>query len=186
MNTHIDQPAARTRANIMARFDRLSHYEGEGFRNHCIRLYELTALVMKAESIEFDPDTAFGIAMFHDLGLTLPRGDSRSYMHRSLDLFERECGELCARVDPTVLSECMLLNHRARPVPNACPEAEAFRKAVWIEHTRGLRRYGLVDKDDVRDVFRRYPRENLDRVLLDFFWITVRNEPRTITNGIFF
>lgn len=170
----------------MDAFTRYSNYEGDGFRNHCIRLFELTKLVMNAEGIEFDDDLAFGIAMFHDLGLTIPRGESPNYMHRSLTLFQEECGDLCGKVDSTVLEECMLLNHRVFPVPNASAPAEAFRKAVWIEHTRGVKRYGLVEKAAVQDVFQRYPRENLDRVLLDFFWITIRNEPRTITDGIFF
>ena len=177
---------ADLRPRVLNAFNRHSHYEGDGLLNHSIRLFELTKLVMNAERIDFDDDVAFGIAMFHDLGLTVPRGESPTYMHRSLTLFQEEFGGLCGAVDSTIIEECMLLNHRVFPVPNSTPEAEAFRKAVWIEHTRGLKRYGLVDKASVRDVFRRHPRANLDRVLLDFFWITVRNEPRTITNGILF
>ena len=174
------------RPRVLDAFARHSSYEGDGFLNHCIRLFELTKLVMEAEQIDFDDDVAFGIAMFHDLGLTMPRDESPSYMHRSLRLLQDEFGELCEKVDDTVLSECMLLNHRVFPVPTCSSAAEAFRKAVWIEHTRGIKRYGLLDKAAVQDVFERYPRANLDKVLLDFFWITVRNEPRTITNGILF
>jgi len=174
------------RPQVLDAFARYSTYEGVGFLNHCIRLFELTKLVMEKEQIDFDDDLAFGIALFHDLGLTMPRGESPSYMHRSLTLFQNEFGDLCDKVNPTIVSECMLLNHRMFPVPNCSPAGEAFRKAVWIEHTRGVKRYGLLDKATVRDVFERYPRANLDRVLLDFFWITIRNEPRTITNGILF
>ena len=171
---------------VLANFDHRSHYEGDGLRNHSIRVYAFTRMIMEAQQIEFDDDAAFGIALFHDLGLTLPRGESATYMHRSLELFHQDCPELARRVDKTVLSECMLLNHRVFEVPNASPAAEAFRKAVWVEHSRGLKRYGLLSRESVQEVFRTYPRDNLDRVLLDFFWLTLRNEPRTITNGIFF
>lgn len=177
---------AAAQAAVLARFDQRSHYEGDGLRNHSVRVYEFTRMIMEAEGIDFDDDAAFGIAMFHDLGLTLPRGDSMSYMHRSLDLLHEDFPDLVGKVDADVVSECMLLNHRVSPVPNCSAAAEAFRKAVWVEHTRGLRRYGLLSRESVRDVFARHPRANLDRVLLDFFWLTVRNEPRTITNGIFF
>jgi hypothetical protein len=79
----------------------------------------------------------------------------------------------------------MLYNHRLLPVPNLSPQADAFRRAVQIEHSRGLLRFGL-ERDAVRAVFDRYPRGNFDRVLLDFTWRTLRREPWTIVNGIFF
>ena len=64
-------------------------------------------------------------------------------------------------------------------------QADAFRRAVQIEHTHGIIRFGL-DAAPVRAVFERYPRGNFDRVLLDFTWRTLRREPWTIVNGIFF
>jgi len=167
-------------------FDRYSPYTGVGFRNHNLRLYELTRLVMRADGIEFGDGDAYAIAMAHDLGLVSERDEGVDYLHRSLSLFRREFSGVGYAVDEEVLEECLLLNHRVSPVPNASPAAEAFRKAVWVEHTRGLRRYGRLDWNEVREVFRRHPRGNLDYVLFDFARRTLRHEPRTIVHGIFF
>lgn len=164
-------------------FDRLSPYPGVGFRNHCFRLYEFTRQLLAARSIEFDLDTAYAIAMVHDLGLVHPApGDN--YLRRSLSIFEETLGELTTE-DPDLVRQCLLLNHRLMPVPGASAVAEAFRSAVWIEHSRGLKRYGL-DKAAVGEVFELYPRGNLDAVLFDFFARTLRHEPKTIVDGIFF
>ena len=171
-------------AAVLARFDQRSHYEGDGLRNHSVRVYEFTRMIMEAEGIDFDDDAAFGIAMFHDLGLTLPRGDSMSYMHRSLDLLHEDFPDLVGKVDVDVVRVHVAQPSSARS-PTAPPPPRPSARP-WVEHTRGLKRYGLLSRESVRDVFARHPRANLDRVLLDFFWLTVRNEPRTITNGIFF
>lgn len=164
-------------------FDRLSPYPGVGFRNHCFRLYELTRQLLVARGIDFDLDTAYAIAMVHDLGLVHPApGDN--YLRRSLSIFQDALAKL-TREDPSVIEQCLLLNHRLLPVPGVAAAAEAFRSAVWIEHTRGLKRYGL-EKEAVSEVFELYPRGNLDAVLLDFFSRTIRHEPKTIIDGIFF
>lgn len=164
-------------------FERLSPYEGIGFRNHCFRLYEFTRQLLSARGVAFDLDTAYAIAMVHDLGLVHPApGDN--YLLRSLAIFEDALGELTTE-KPQLIRECLLLNHRLLPVPGASAVAEAFRAAVWIEHSRGLKRYGL-DKTAVDEVFELYPRGNLDSVLLDFFARTLRHEPKSIIDGIFF
>ncbi len=164
-------------------FDRLSPYPGEGLRNHCFRLYEFARQLLAARGIPFDLDTAYAIAMVHDLGLVhAAPGDN--YLQRSLAIFEQRLGAF-TRENPELVRQCLLLNHRLLPVPGASEVAEVFRSAVWIEHSRGLKRYGL-DKAAVDEVFELYPRGNLDEVLLDFFSRTLRHEPRTIVNGIFF
>jgi hypothetical protein len=167
-------------------FSQYSVYEGDGFRNHCRRLFELTSMLLDAGGIELDRDVAYAIALTHDLGILSERDEGTTFLARSFSLFEREMHDQnLAGTSRRVIEECMLYNHRVRPVPNLGPQAEAFRRAVWIEHTRGHRRYGL-DRDAVREVFDRHPRGNFDRVLLDFFWRTVRAEPTTIVSGILF
>lgn len=164
-------------------FDRLSPYPGSGFRNHCFRLYEFARQLMLARAIKFDTDTAYAIAMVHDLGL-VHEAPGDNYLRRSLAIFEEALGGLTPET-PAVVSECVLFNHRVLPVPGVTAAAEAFRQAVWIEHTRGVKAFGL-DKAAVDEVFETYPRDNLDRVLLDFLGRTLRREPRTIVRGIFF
>ncbi len=165
-------------------FERLSPYPGMGFRNHCFRLFEFTRQLLVASDIHFDWDTAYAVAMVHDLGLVHDApGDN--YLQRSLSIFEMSFRHVDVPEQRQAVSECLLLNHRLFPVPNASPAAEAFRQAVWIEHSRGLKRYGLT-KAAVDEVFELYCRDNLDAVLLDFFSRTLRKEPRTILSGIFF
>lgn len=164
-------------------FERMSPYPGVGFRNHCFRLYEFTRQLLAARGLEFDLDTAYAIAMVHDLGLVYPApGDN--YLRRSLSIFQESLGPLTPEA-PELVGQCLLLNHRLLPVPGASEVAEVFRSAVWVEHSRGLKRYGL-DKAAVDEVFELYPRDNLDSVLLDFFKRTLRREPKTIVDGIFF
>lgn len=165
-------------------FNRLSPYPGMGFRNHCFRLFEFTRQLLVASNIQFDWDTAYAVAMVHDLGLVHDApGDN--YLQRSLSIFEEAFQHVEVPEQLQAVSECLTLNHRLLPVPNASPAAEAFRQAVWIEHSRGLKRYGLA-KAAVEEVFELYARDNLDAVLLDFFSRTLRKEPKTIINGIFF
>jgi len=167
-------------------FEIYSPYAGVGFRNHCRRLFELASLLLDRDSVELDRNVAYAISMTHDLGIVSDRDSGTTFLARSLALFEREtAGRDLGGTPRSVIEECMLYNHRLMPVPNLCPAAEAFRRAVWIEHSRGHRRYGLP-AEPVFDVFQRHPRDNFDRVLLDFFWRTVKKEPRTIVNGILF
>jgi hypothetical protein len=167
-------------------FERVSPYDGVGFRNHCRRLFHFTELLMRNDRIEMDRDVAYSVAMCHDLGIVSRDDTGPTYLARSRALFEREtAGYDLAGTPAQILDECMLYNHRLLPVPNLSPQADAFRRAVQIEHARGLLRFGL-DAGEVREVFARYPRGNFDRVLLDFTWRTLSREPLTLINGIFF
>ena len=167
-------------------FERVSPYDGFGFRNHCRRLFHFTELLMRKDAVAMDRGVAYTVAMCHDLGIVSRDDTGPNYLARSRALFERETkGHDLAGTPSMVLEECMVYNHRLLPVPNLSPQANAFRRAVQIEHARGLLRFGL-DASEVKSVFETYPRGNFDRVLLDFAWRTLRYEPLTIVNGIFF
>ncbi|MCA9651517.1 MAG: hypothetical protein H6712_30055 [Myxococcales bacterium] len=167
-------------------FARTSPYEGRGFVHHCRRLFSFTAMLMEHRGVGFDPALAYFIAMVHDLGLVSERDQGINYLHRSLALFRRETAGLTVpEPDPEVVEQCLLYNHRVLPVPGLSDAAECFRNAVMIEHSRGRLRFGLP-RDRVAPVFDRYPREDFDRVLLDFTWRTLSREPLTLVRGIFF
>jgi hypothetical protein len=166
-------------------FDRTSPYQGDGLRNHCRRLYHLASLLMAQRNLELDPALAYFIAMIHDLGLVSQQDQGVNYLRRSLALFHRETrGMELPEADPELVEQCIVYNHRVLPVPGLAPVAECFRNAVMIEHTRGLLRFGLP-KQAVEPIFHTYPRENFDRVLLDFTWRTLTREPLTLVHGIF-
>jgi len=178
--------AAPLRALADDVFARVSPYPGAGFRNHCQRLHRFATGLMRLRGLELDTDLAYVIAMWHDLGIVSEIDEGANYLQRSRALFRRETtGVALPTVEERVLDECMLYNHRVLAVPNLSPEAECFRNAVMIEHSRGLLRFGL-DRADIHTAFEELPRENFDRVLLDFTWRTIKREPLTIVHGIFF
>ena len=167
-------------------FERVSPYDGAGFRNHCRRLFHFTEMLMRKQQVEMNREVAYTVAMCHDLGIVSRDDTGPNYLARSRALFEREtAGRDLGSTPGHVLDECLLYNHRLLPVPNLSPQADAFRRAVQIEHAHGLLRFGL-DAAEVKQVFARYPRDNFDRVLLDFTWRTLTREPLTLINGIFF
>lgn len=182
--------AASAGAKLRQRADEIfmqtSPYTGAGFRHHCKRLFRLTSMLMAKRGVEFDADLAYFIAMVHDLGIVSEKDEGHNYLERSRALFHRETrGMTLPAIDPEIIDQCLLYNHRMLPVPNLSAPAECFRNAVKIEHTRGLMRYGL-DEAAVKAVFDEYPRDNFDRVLVDFTWRTIKREPITIVHGIFF
>src|SRR5690606_11220066 len=126
------------RAGALQVFERVSPYEGSGFRNHCERLFRFAAALMKAQGLQFDEDVAYVIALWHDLGIVSEKDEGANYLRRSHALFVRESASLdLPEVDPAVVEQCLVYNHRLLPVPNLHPVAECFRRAVIVEHSRG-------------------------------------------------
>lgn len=167
-------------------FAKVSPYEGFGFQNHCFRLFHFTSMLMAKDGTQFPSGLAYMIAMLHDLGLVSKVDQGRFYLERSWALFQREtAGMSLPPVDKEILSQCLIYNHRLLPVPGLSAEADAFRRAVQIEHGHGLITYGLP-RNEVNAIYKRYPRGNFDWVLLDFAKRVLTKEPKTIIDGIFF
>lgn len=193
-STHASPETAHLRAQgwpLVARadeiFERTSPYRGVGLRNHCWRLYELAHLALGDSPRTLDDPELYLAAMVHDLGLVTERDAGASYLDRSVALLARETGHLPALGGGKrrALEQCLLYNHRLRRPAALCHEAEAFRRAVQIEHSAGLITYGL-DGARVTAVMARHPRADFGRVLVDFAWRVLRREPHTVVRGIFF
>lgn len=167
-------------------FAELSPYRGPGLRNHCLRLYQLATVLVRRQRLAMDPDLLYAVTMFHDLGLVAAAQAGETYMERSATLFEQRTArlELNDR-DRELARQCLLYNHRVLPTAGVRAETECFRQAVWIEHSRGLRRYGLP-RSLVKEVFARHPREDFDVVLVDFARRVIGREPSSLIRGIFF
>lgn len=167
-------------------FARVSPYPGPGFRNHCLRLFLFTDMLLAREGTPLDRNVAYAVALCHDLGLLSEQDQGYCYLDRSVALFERETEGFDLGGTPRALvEECLRYNHRLLPVADLSPQADAFRRAVQIEHTRGHLRFGL-DREPVAAVFRAHPRADFDRVLLDFTRRVMTREPWTVVKGIFF
>jgi hypothetical protein len=166
-------------------FEQYNIYEGEGFRNHNLRLAAFADALIEARGLTMNPGRTHLLAMAHDLGLISEADQGADYLLRSWALLERECKArgLEQLADSTAF-ECVRFNHRLSPVPNLDPRAEAFRCAVWVEHSFGAKRFGLP-RELVRGVFRRYPRDNFNAVMADFWRRVLLHEPTTVIRGIF-
>lgn len=193
-SVHAPHEVARLRAHappLVAHadeiFSRTSPYPGHGLRNHCWRLYELTQLLLADAPRTLDDAELYLAAMVHDLGLVTPRDRGENYLARSVALLGREVHQLAGLGDAKrrALEQCLLYNHRLRGPAGLCQEAEAFRRAVQIEHSGGLLGRGL-DGAQVAAVMARHPRAEFGRVLVDFAWRVLRHEPHTVVRGIFF
>ena len=161
-------------------FDRTNTYDGEGFRNHCLRLADFARLHARAMGEDANDDLVHAGAMLHDLGIVMQRRRGTSYIDRSIDLARAELfGHLGSDGERALLEQVLRYNHSLRPLPNLAPLTEAFRRAVFTEHTHGSRRYGL-DKVEVKAVLREHPQDNFRAVLADFFYRTLVFEPGTI------
>ena len=184
--SHPDAALVRLADEIFAR---LSPYRGVGLRNHCWRLYELSHLLLRRGGHELDDGVLYLLAMVHDLGLVSSRDRGPTYLARSVALLWRETAQLThgplSAASRRVLQECLLYNHRLRAPRGLSPQAEAFRRAVQIEHTLGRLRHGLP-RPAVTAVFRRHPRADFGRVLVDFARRVLTREPATVIRGIFF
>lgn len=171
-------------------FERYSPYPGEGLRNHCRRLFTFLELQRLRGDCEYAPDLVYGLAMLHDTGLFVAGTHGANYQLRSADFIERE---FLARIDRDhpvdydrrTIRAAIVDNHHIIPTPGAGRLAEAFRRAVWIEHSLGRRKFGLP-KSVIARVFEQIPRANFNRVMLDFWWKTFRYEPWTVIRGVFF
>lgn len=172
-------------------FERYNIYPGAAFANHCRRLGALARLLFRQHGLRARPGSLELLSYIHDLGLLLPQLPGTSYMHRSLHLLRSSCADHLDRDgggwgwSRRELDELLLLNHRVLAPSGACRAAELFRRAVWVEHSRGLRRYGLPHTE-IREVFVKWPRLDLDRVLLDFGRRTLLREPSSLVRGVFF
>ena len=126
----LDLPAGPLASHAEAVFERVSPYDGDGFRNHCRRLFHFTEMLMARNDAAMDRDVAYAIAMCHDLGIVSRDDTGPNYLARSRALFEREtAGFDLHGAQGRVVDECMLYNHRLMRVPNLSGQADAFRPA---------------------------------------------------------
>jgi len=141
----------RRRERAEAVFERLSPYPGDGLRNHCLRIYRFAGLSLRAAGLELDDGLTYLLALLHDLGLVCHRHGGDNYLERTRNLFRHETGDLGLSARELQLGdECLLYNHRALPPRDLSAEAAAFRLAVWIEHSRGVVRFGLSSEEVAR------------------------------------
>ena len=111
-----------------------------GYRNHVYRVANLCFAIMKDSHVELEKIAV--AAVFHDLGIWTDR--TFDYIAPSVALAR---AHLAARgmADWIPEIEAMIVDHHKVTSARATPQSlvESFRRADWIDVSRGFRRFGL-------------------------------------------
>ena len=109
-----------------------------GYRNHVYRIVNLCVAIVGRSELE----KIAVAAVFHDLGIWT--NGTFDYIAPSIAL-AHDYLVARARVDWTAEIEGMIANHHKITTSSADPSSlvEAFRRADWIDVTRGLRGFGI-------------------------------------------
>lgn len=123
------------------------------YRNHVYRVVNLCLAIAGVDRVE--PEKIAVAAVFHDLGIWTDH--TFDYIAPSVAL-AREHLVACARADWIPEIEAMIVeHHKIRPSQaNRALLVEPFRRADWIDVSRGLRTFG-VPRSFIASVFTVWP-----------------------------
>lgn len=110
------------------------------YRNHVYRVVNLCLVLLRDSRVELEKVAVAGV--FHDLGIWT--NHTFDYIGPSVAL-AREHLAARGKADWIAEIEAMIVNHH-KVTPSRDPRpslVESFRRADWIDVTRGLRRFGL-------------------------------------------
>ncbi|NTV92099.1 MAG: HD domain-containing protein [Chlorobiaceae bacterium] len=145
----------------------------DGYRNHCYRVYNFCCALTRNKP-END-DKIVIAAMFHDLGIWTE--NTFDYLQPS-QLLARRYLEKTDRSTWIPEIEAMISEHHKLTPYKAQPSLliEPFRKADWIDVSRGMLRHRLPD-DFVLDVFDAFPNEGFHKKLLLLAKARIKTHP---------
>lgn len=143
------------------------------YRNHVHRIVNLCVAIMGESELE----KIAVAAAFHDLGIWTNR--TFDYIAPSIAL-AHEYLVARAREDWTAEIEGMIADHHKITPSTAAPGSliEAFRRADWIDVTRGLRGFG-VPRPLVGRLFATWPSAGFHRRLVTLTLERFRSHPLT-------
>jgi hypothetical protein len=144
-----------------------------GYRNHVYRIVNLCVAIAGSSELE---KVAIA-AVFHDLGIWT--NGTFDYIAPSIVLVHDYLIG-CGREDWTAEIEAMIADHHKITRSTADPNSlvEAFRRADWIDVTRGLRRFG-ISRAFVTRLFATWPDAGFHWRLLTLTFDRFRRHPLT-------
>lgn len=149
---------------------------GEALKNHCMRLAAFATALAAHEGFDVDEDLVYAGAYLHDIGLLVPKDNSKNYLHRGV-AFAAPLFEVWGldKDQQRQMRDMLLYNHSFRSVSGITPAGDVIRRGVQVEHSLGKWSHGL-NKKIRNDVFAEYPRHGLNSVLADFVKMSVRRD----------
>jgi hypothetical protein len=144
-----------------------------GYRNHTYRVANLCVALSSG-----DPEPLQKIAIaaaFHDLGIWTD--GTFDYLQPSIRLASAHLAH-SAQAEWTSEVTAMILEHHKISAWRGNPDwlVEPFRRADWIDVTRGLRTFGLPRKL-LREIFATWPNAGFHKLLLQLELKRLRTHP---------
>jgi hypothetical protein len=145
----------------------LDHHASElgpdlvGYRNHVYRVVNLCLAMVGDSRVELEKIAVAGV--FHDLGIWTNR--TFDYIAPSVTI-AREYLAARGMADWIPEIEAMIVDHHKITAARPHPLVESFRRADWIDVTRGLRRFGL-SRTFVASVSATWPSAGFHRRLVE-------------------
>jgi HD domain len=140
------------------------------YRNHVYRIVNLSLAIVGGSRIELEKLAV--AAAFHDLGIWTHH--TFDYLQPSMTLARRYLVDR-GRAEWITEVEAMIADHHkvTRARADATSLVEAFRRADWIDVSRGLRTFG-IERAFIASVFSAWPSSGFHRRLVelavDRFW----------------
>lgn len=141
------------------------------YRNHVYRVMNFCAAVASPDAEQFEK---FAIAAaFHDLGI---------WTDGTFDYLKPSARNAMAFLEATGRSpwsgeiESMILQHHKILPCREHAATEQFRRADWIDVTRGLFSFGVARRE-IRDIVRAWPNEGFHKRLLQLELAHLRKHP---------
>lgn len=146
------------------------------YRNHVFRVFNLGLAIATPTHAEVVEKVALA-AVFHDLGIWTDH--TFDYIRPSVRLAV-EYLTACSRVNWIPEIEAMIVNHhKITPAgPDEYRLVEPFRRADWIDVTRGVRRFG-VDRQLIASIFAKWPAVGFHWRLVELAVDRFRRHPLT-------
>ena len=145
------------------------------YRNHVYRVVNLCARLHSASSDEL---RRFAVAAaFHDLGIWT--AGTFDYLRPSMALAKEYLTRSGQPEWVTAVNEMIFEHHKILPYRGMVqPLVEPFRKADWIDVTKGLRTFG-VRRPFVAELYRTWPSSGFHRRLVQLAAQRFRSHPFT-------
>jgi hypothetical protein len=142
------------------------------YRNHVYRIVNLCVAIAGRSELE----KIAVAAAFHDLGIWTNR--TFDYIAPSIALAHEYLAARAGEGWTADVERMIAEHHKITPSTAASPLIEAFRRADWIDVTRGLRRFG-IPRPFVARLFATWPSAGFHRRLVTLTLNRFRSHPLT-------